>query len=56
MKNSQLVIQLMYLERDKYIINLAQEAAKKLKEIVKIVEDVDNRDYIYYFKRLNIYK
>ena len=41
MKN-RLVSNLAY--RDEYIINLAQEAAKKLK---KIVENVDNRDYIY---------
>lgn len=42
-KIDQLVIQLTHLERneyDEYIINLAQEAARKLKEMMKIVEDV----------------
>ena len=34
-KINQLVIQLTHLERNKYIINLAQEAAKKFKEMVK---------------------
>ena len=34
-KVNQLVIQLTHLKRNKYIINLAQEAAKKFKEMVK---------------------